>query len=280
MHATASNRSSWLSGLGLGIGGAAVWSTVIFGLSIYLGGAGWRAQGIAIYGGIMVAYMTVVASAGLVPLGLLMGWQMPRRLAGLLPWPVFFLGCYAGALAGALTAFGLVGLGAAQANWAAVKDTLPFYLFTLPLIFGLWTGLWAQRWRDRLPQDYLAGRLYWDSLCPFCIRWVGRLAFVARQGGFVLVPLHSEEARRDLGLREGELPAEMKLRLADGRLLGGLDAFTTMAEAAGWPAPLGWLLRAPGVNALAWRGYRWVARNRHCLTEPCPLSPQPERKLP
>ncbi len=268
MEAKRSNCSRCFSGLGMGIGGSLVWAALSIGLPIFLGG-GTR---LVIYGGIQMTYMAVVVSLGLLPLGLLMGWQMPSRLAGLRPWPVFFLGCYAGALAGVLTALGLVGAGAALAvTVSAVKDTLPFYLLTLPPVFGLWSGLWMHRWRDRLPMDYIAGRLYWDADCPLCIRWVGRLAFVARQGGFALVPLQSEEARRDLNLREGELPAEMKLRLADGRLLGGLDAFIAMAEAAGWAAPLGWFLRAPGVNALAWRTYRRIAANRYCTAKQCKI---------
>ena len=117
----------------------------------------------------------------------------------------------------------------------------------------------------------VAGCLYFDGACSFCLRWVGRLGFIARHGGFELVPLQSPAARRDLGLTEAELPAEMKLRLADGRVLGGVDAFIALAEAAGWTAPLGWLARMPGVNELAWRGYRWIALNRHCLGGQCEL---------
>ena len=124
------------------------------------------------------------------------------------------------------------------------------------------------------------GRLYYDGACPFCLRWAGRLGFIARQGGFEVLTLQSAEARHDLGLVEGELPAEMKLRLADGRVLGGLDACIALAEAAGWCAPLGWLLRVPGVNGLAWRAYRWIAANRYCLGGACIVPPQPERKQP
>ena len=114
-----------------------------------------------------------------------------------------------------------------------------------------------------------SGWLYYDGACPFCLRWIRRLGFIARQGAFELVPFQSEAARRDLGLAEGDLPPEMKLRLADGRLLGGVDAYIALAEAVGWCMPLGWLLRLPGVNALAWRGYRWIAANRYCLDGQC-----------
>lgn len=123
----------------------------------------------------------------------------------------------------------------------------------------------------------LAGWLFYDGACPFCLRWVKRLGFVARQGCFELVPLQSETACQDLGLAAGVLPHEMKLRLADGRVLGGVDAIIVLAESAGWTAPLGWLLRGPGVNPLAWRVYRRIAANRYCLGGACVVPPQPGR---
>ena len=279
MLPAAANPSRWLSGLGMGFTGAAVWAWLIFVVAAYVNGESRRAAGVVVYTCIMAGYMTLVVSLGLVPLGALIGWQMPRQLARLRPWPVFFQGLYLGVLAGALTALGLFGAGSAQASWAAA-DVLWFYLFTVPPIFGVWTGLWAQQWRTRLPRDYIAGWLYYDGACPFCLRWVGRLGFIARQGGFESVPLQSEAARRDLGLADGELPPEMKLRLADGRLVGGVDAYIVLAEAAGWTAPLGWLARVPGFNQLAWRGYRWIAANRYCLGAHCQLPAQPERRLP
>ncbi len=269
MNAQPTHRTRCLSGMVMGLSGAAVWAALLYGFSIFMDGESWRSRGIVIYAAIMVAYLTLVAGVGLVPLGLFIGWPIPRTLAGLRPWPVFLLGAYAGVIAGLLTVLGLAGWNVAQAGWDATKDFFAFYLLTLPPVLGIWTGLWIQRWRDALPHGFVAGRLYWDADCPFCIKWVGRFAFIARQGGFVLVPLQTEESRRDLGLREGELPSEMKLRLADGRLLGGVDAYIALAEAAGWTAPLGWLARLPGFNALAWRAYRWVAANRHCLAGQC-----------
>lgn len=114
-----------------------------------------------------------------------------------------------------------------------------------------------------------SGTLFYDGACSLCQRWVKRLGFIARQGGFGVVPFQSAMARRYLGLAEGELPSEMKLRLADGQLLGGVDAFIAMAEAAGWTAPYGWFLRLPGVNPVAWRIYRWIAANRYCMAGQC-----------
>ncbi|MEY4198284.1 MAG: DCC1-like thiol-disulfide oxidoreductase, partial [Verrucomicrobiota bacterium] len=225
MLPAAANPSRWLSGLGMGFSGAAVWAWLIFVVAAYVNGESRRAAGVVVYTCIMAGYMTLVVSLGLVPLGALIGWQMPRQLARLRPWPVFFQGLYLGVLAGALTALGLFGAGSAQASWAAA-DVLWFYLFTVPPIFGVWTGLWAQQWRTRLPRDYIAGWLYYDGACPFCLRWVGRLGFIARQGGFESVPLQSEAARRDLGLADGELPPEMNF----ASLMGGCSAAWTLTS--------------------------------------------------
>ncbi len=115
----------------------------------------------------------------------------------------------------------------------------------------------------------VAGRLYYDGACSFCDRWVKRLGFIARQGGFETMPFQTENARRDLNLAEGELPNEMKLRLADGVVVGGVDALIAMAQAVWWIAPLGWLMRLPGLNAITWWCYRWIAANRYCFSGKC-----------
>jgi len=210
-------------------------------------------------------------------LGSLIGWQLPRRLVGFRPWSVFWQAVWVGGLAGLLTGAVLVVLHLANQGWDSTDLFFFVWMFSLSPVFGLWAGLWAQRWRERLAHDHVAGRLYYDGACPFCRRWVGRLAFIAKQGGFELLPLQTETARRDLGLAAGVLPHEMKLRLADGRVLGGVDAIIVLAEAAGWTAPLGWLLRGPGVNPLAWRVYRRIAANRYCLGGACVVPPQPGR---
>lgn len=123
-----------------------------------------------------------------------------------------------------------------------------------------------------------AGWLYYDGTCSICQRWVKRLGFIVRHGGFETMPFQTEAARRDLGFVESELPHEMKLRLADGRLLGGVDACIAIAEAAIWAAPLGWLMRLPGINALARGIYRRIAASRYCLGGQCAVPPSPERK--
>lgn len=188
-------------------------------------------------------------------------------------WPLLGqVGWFAGMLIGWLAAAELFNdrLDYAPGYWQACSG-----LTVLGLCYGAVTGYTLALMRPA--PAACAGRLYHDGACPFCQRWVRRCAFIARQGGFELVPLQAEAAWQDLGLAPGALPAEMKLRLADGRLLGGVDAYIALAEAAGWTAPLGWLLRVPGVNGLAWRAYRWLAANRYCLDDRCGLSLQRER---
>lgn len=268
----------------MGVSGAAVWVFGCFYLPEIIFGQRRLDIPSLLEGLAIAAYGTVLTSWLSGGLGIAVGHFLPRLLTGRTAWVAFLMGAAVGAAVGlaADVVFTVLSMGWRSAltlhRWQQVTE--PFLIIAATIIptCAVWVGMWAVRWRVPLPHGFVAGHLYWDADCPFCIRWVGRLAFVARQGGFALVPLQSEEARRDLGLREGELPAEMKLRLADGRLLGGLDAFIAMAEAAGWTAPLGWFLRVPGVNALAWRGYRWVARNRHCLGGSCALPPREGRR--
>ena len=64
-----------------------------------------------------------------------------------------------------------------------------------------------------------------------------------------------------------------------GASLAGPDAIAALLRTShrGWRL-VGWLLRRRPVRALAWPGYRWVARNRHRLpggTAACALPRDP-----
>ena len=215
-------------------------------------------------------------------LGLIIGLlQWPLLAAGkfrrTLLWPLLGGGAWAGAFcAGWFVIAPWTGTSIAPAPHAPEVLFAGVILGFVGLCHGAVTGLVLVLMRPVPPNG--AGRMFYDGACPFCLRWVKRCGFIARQGGFELLTLQSAEARRDLGLTAGELPPEMKLRLANGRVLGGVDAVIALAEAGDWTAPVGWLLRLPGVNALACRGYRWIAANRYCLDGRCVLPPQGERK--
>jgi predicted DCC family thiol-disulfide oxidoreductase YuxK len=115
------------------------------------------------------------------------------------------------------------------------------------------------------------GWVFYDALCPICLatlrRWVG----LFRSRGFEFAPIQDEWVRRVLGLALGELPPEMKLLLKDGRLLGGVDAVREMSRTVWWLWPLAVLSGWPGLRTLAGRAYRWIASNRYCLGDVCPL---------
>ncbi len=76
------------------------------------------------------------------------------------------------------------------------------------------------------------------------------------------------------------LKNEIKLRLADGRLLGVVDTCIATAEAAISSMPLGWLIRLVGINALARSTHRRIAASRYCLGDRCAVTSAPERKHP
>ena len=222
-----------------------------------------------------------------------LNWYIPILLGFitcLLDWPLLAAGQFRRAYLWPLLG-GMAWAGGMLLGWCLVAPLLGTSFAQRPeplsasvilafhgLCYGAVTG-WALALMRPAPTTS-AGCLYYDGACSFCERWVKRLGFIARQGDFEWMPFQSEAARRNLCLTEDEVPPEMKLRLADGRLLGGVDACIALAEAAGWTAPLGWLMRLPGVNALAWRAYRWVAANRYCISGQCAVPPSPERKQP
>ena len=63
----------------------------------------------------------------------------------------------------------------------------------------------------------------------------------------------------------------MKLLRADGRIVGGVDAWAVLFRSVWWLWPVGAMLGLPRVRWFGGVGYRWVARNRYCLGESCEL---------
>lgn len=139
------------------------------------------------------------------------------------------------------------------------------------------------------------GWVGYDRDCGFCCNLVRRWHGVFEARGFSFVPLQNRwlagrlaavgrasPPGQDVGLNNtkatdehllpgrgrpaySEIPDEMKLLLGDGRVVGGADAIAAMACAVWYMAPFGWLMKLPGIRALAAAAYRWVAKNRHRL---------------
>lgn len=128
------------------------------------------------------------------------------------------------------------------------------------------------------PAPTIQGWVFIDASCPLCTAAVRRWGAVWERRGFQFVALQADWARARLGPRPGELPAEMKLLLADGRLLGGWDAVIHLGRAVWWLWPVATAAGLPGINALGWRAYRWLAANRHCLGGACAWSSAKPRR--
>ena len=111
--------------------------------------------------------------------------------------------------------------------------------------------------------------IYYDDQCEFCRRMLRRFGRTLARRRFTFVPLQSSGAARVLGISDEHLLDEMRVRFADGAVLGGASAFVAIARRIWWAWPLWAVSRVPGVMPPLNAAYRWIARNRHCLNGVC-----------
>lgn len=126
------------------------------------------------------------------------------------------------------------------------------------------------------------GSIFYDLECPVCRRGRKVWGEIFDRRGFEWLPLQSPGAADRLGLPETALLEEMKLRLPDGQVIGGIDSWIVLFRSVWWLWPLGALLSLPGFHALGGGCYRWIARNRYCFGGKCGLGPKQRyrRKIP
>ncbi|KEI73416.1 thiol-disulfide oxidoreductase DCC family protein [Endozoicomonas elysicola] len=108
--------------------------------------------------------------------------------------------------------------------------------------------------------------LFYDGECPLCMREIDHLSKKNRKGLLKLVDIRQD------GFQEKypefdvvELDRFIHAKLADGRIVKGVDATLAAWEAVGmgcFVAPLRW----PGVACIADIGYSLFAKNRHGLS--------------
>lgn len=115
----------------------------------------------------------------------------------------------------------------------------------------------------------IRGWIFYDADCGLCCESVRRTRALFARRGFVWEPLQTTKAAALLGAHAAGPLTEMKLLLADGRVLGGAEAWAEMFLSVWWLWPLGWLMRLPGLKLLSREVYRWLARNRHRLGAAC-----------
>lgn len=66
-------------------------------------------------------------------------------------------------------------------------------------------------------------------------------------------------------LRLGDrLLQDIRLLLASGELLAGVDVYLYAARRIPWLRPLAYLFGLPVLRPILERGYRWLAQNRYC----------------
>lgn len=101
----------------------------------------------------------------------------------------------------------------------------------------------------------------YDAECALCRRWTARLKPWLMRRGYRCAALQHPAVRARLEL--ADVPAEFKLLLPDGRVLGGGDAALHLAGAIDWAQPLALTARLIGLRGpLRWF-YRLIACNRH-----------------
>ena len=152
---------------------------------------------------------------------------------------------------------------------------------------------------DNIGNEGFVGWVGYDRDCGFCCNFVRRWQGLFEKRGFTFVPLQNHWLAGRLGAvgrasapgqsaglakadaaeedqlagrgrpayddMPGDMPGEMKLLMADGRVLGGAAAIAAMARAVWYFAPAGWFMALPGIRFLVDRAYKWVAQNRHQL---------------
>jgi predicted DCC family thiol-disulfide oxidoreductase YuxK len=115
-------------------------------------------------------------------------------------------------------------------------------------------------------------QVFYDGACPLCSREMAHYRKKDRLHRLETVDIAAPGFdARAYGLDPVKVQQMMHVRMADGRIFTQVRAFVKIweAERTWWTTLLRWLLRVPGVMALAGVFYRWFARNRYRLTGRC-----------
>ncbi len=122
------------------------------------------------------------------------------------------------------------------------------------------------------------GWVLYDDSCGFCRQWVPFWADTLRKRGFAIAPLQSEWVVERVDVPPEELLFDLRLLLADGRLVRGADVYRHVMRRIWWAYPLYLLSVAPLLRRVFDWGYRTFANNRYHFSHVCGL-PAPSDKL-
>lgn len=111
--------------------------------------------------------------------------------------------------------------------------------------------------------------MLYDGGCAFCTRWVKFWADVLHRHGIGTSELQEPWVEQRLGLPPEQLLYDIRLLRSDGQLISGADVYLYVWRRIWWAWPLWAIFSSPGFNKLIHAGYRWFARNRHCISGAC-----------
>lgn len=134
---------------------------------------------------------------------------------------------------------------------------LVHYLLLVP--FGGWRTF--ARW---ITVDSPGLRVFYDEGCPLCTLTVSVLQHLDIRHGVTFLGLQSGAGKApELSeIQEERLLKDLYSVDKGGKVRCGIDTYIALLEHLGWSAPVGWLLRIPGIYHLARRRYRVIADQR------------------
>lgn len=122
------------------------------------------------------------------------------------------------------------------------------------------------------------GWVFYDADCAFCTSLARWLEPTLLRRSFHCAALQEHWVAIVLGLPREELLNELRVRTANGEVLGGANALLHLARHIWWAWPLYALGRIPSPRDLLRAAYRWFAARRHCVSV-CPSRVSPTRHL-
>jgi len=119
----------------------------------------------------------------------------------------------------------------------------------------------------------------YDDSCGFCRRWIPFWAECLCRRGIDIAPLQSQWVGAALALSDDELLTDLRLLLADGRIICGADVYRYVMRRIWWAYPLYLLSIAPVFRAMFDWAYRAFADNRFRFSTACRLTNAPSRAI-
>lgn len=106
-------------------------------------------------------------------------------------------------------------------------------------------------------------KVYFDGACPTCRREVDLYRRFDRKDRIDWFDITGQDqALRAEGIDPKAALRRLHIRLPDGVLVTGIDAFIALWKQLPWFRPLAWIAQIPPVKALLERGYGPATRRR------------------